>query len=165
MNKTRIGVSLVFFIAVVSGVYLLTSSDDPASVKPSVNEYPSMQVSLMDGKQIPIRSLTGNNILIFFQTDCDHCQREAEEISENLELFSAYELYFITVGNPADINKFAEDYGLQSNPKIKFVQTTVDQILNGVGPISTPSVYIFKGGKLVKELHGETPVAEMRPWL
>jgi cytochrome oxidase Cu insertion factor (SCO1/SenC/PrrC family) len=172
MTKTRIVFGVLILITVAVITYLLTDKTSktepgtsPQAIRTHVNEYPNLQMNTLDGKLIHVRDLTGNNILVFFQTDCDHCQREAKEFSENIQVFASYQLYFITVGTKQDIEVFAKDYGLNNHANVSFAQTTLDQILNGVGPISAPAVYIFREGKLIKNFDGEKPLAEIRPWL
>jgi hypothetical protein len=42
------------------------------------------------------------------------------------------------------------------------VQTDVNDILNNLGPISTPSLYIYSAEKkLIRHLDGETPIGEI----
>src|SRR5690348_4581997 len=63
---------------------------------PPANEQPSIPLTLLDNTQVNVKDLTGKNALIFFQPDCDHCQREAQEFEHNLEAFAGTTLYFIT---------------------------------------------------------------------
>jgi hypothetical protein len=107
------------------------------------------------------RTLSGKIILIFFQPDCDHCQREAKEIRENLDSFSEYKIYFVTTDTFAATNKFSKEYNLSGIENVYFAQTSLDAILNTVGPISAPSMFIYSNKKLVKHLDGETPIAEI----
>lgn len=116
---------------------------------------------VLSGKDLPPRS-----ILIFFQPDCDHCQREAESIAANLPAFEGYTLYFISPADFNEIEPFASDYGLASRTNVHFVRTTTDAILKSVGRISAPSMFIYSSEKkLVKHLDGETPIEEILRYL
>lgn len=54
------------------------------SPEQSANDLPMMKVTKTDGSRIDVNMLKGNTVLILFQTDCDHCQREAKEIREHV---------------------------------------------------------------------------------
>jgi len=118
-----------------------------------------MVVTKTDGSQLDIRGLKGKTVLILFQTDCDHCQREAAAIQENISAFKDYSIYFITTTSPQEIETFASEYGLAGHPNVHLCQTTSKNILDNFGPIDAPSLYIFSADqKLVKAFNGETKI-------
>jgi thiol-disulfide isomerase/thioredoxin len=132
----------------------------------SVNELPEMNLITPDQQVIRARELAGKNILIFYRPECDHCQREAEAISKNMDAFAEYQVYFVTTDGHEAAQKFADDYGLADEPNVHFVQTTVNEILDRLGPISTPSLYIYsEERKLVQHLDGEKPIEEILRYL
>src|SRR5687768_15916521 len=109
----------------------------------TMSDLPKMVVTTLGNSQIAINELEGNNILILFQSDCDHCQREAEEIRKHLNSFSEYNIYFISADQFESIKKFGADYDLIGHENIHFAVTTVDEVLKNFGSIPTPSVYIY----------------------
>lgn len=140
------------------------TEDKPLTIQ-KVNDLPSMPLAIKGQSPKSARELTDNTILIFYQPDCDHCQREAKEISDSLEHFNNYSLYFTTTEGFEAIDKFAIDYNLSGKDNVFFAQTTLDAILNTVGPISAPSVFIYRDQRLVKHLDGETSVSEIIKYL
>jgi thioredoxin-related protein len=125
------------------------------------NDLPRIMLAIEGSSPVLARTLKGKVILVFFQPDCDHCQREAKQISENLSQFDAYKIYFTSTA-PLDVmDKFAADYNLSNQDNIYFAQTSLDEILSSVGPISAPSMFIYDEQKLVKHLDGETPIEEI----
>lgn len=132
------------------------------ATSPSVNEQPSIPLTLLDNTQVNIKDLTGKNILVFFQPDCDHCQREAQEFEHNLEAFAGNTLYFITSGPMEEIKAFADTYKLSGKPNVHFAFTPALNVLNSYGPISAPSIYIYgEDHTLVKGFNGETPIEKI----
>src|SRR6187549_3929263 len=152
-----------FVLSLVFCVTLLTCSKKEGDVQApveaavaAVNEQPSIPLTLLDNTQINVKDLTGKNALIFFQPDCDHCQREAQEFERNLDAFAGTTLYFITSGPMEEIKAFADTYKLNGRPNVHFAFTASLNVLNNHGPISAPSVYIYSGDhKLVKGFNGE----------
>lgn len=134
-------------------------SETPAT--PSQNDLPSMPITTLDRADINTRNLKGNTILILFQPDCDHCQREAREIRENLEAFRAYNLYFISADQMSAIEKFGNDYDLIGHPNIHLALTSVDNVLKSFGAIAAPSVYIYTNQRLMQKFNGETAIEKI----
>jgi peroxiredoxin len=129
---------------------------------PAANDLPTMPITFLDGTTVQAKSLTGSSILILFQPDCDHCQREAQEFQKNLSAFNNYTLYFISSVGIPETEAFAKQYGLDGQANVKFGITAVENVLNNFGAISAPSMYIYNGsGKLVKKFNGETDIQQI----
>lgn len=162
MNKI-----FVLFIALVLGLSACKTGNEKGK-EVSVdrrNDLPQMMLTLNGRSPISAKTLEGKSILIFFQPDCDHCQREAKEISDHIDAFETYKVYFISTAQLDAMNQFAKDFKLEGKPNIFIAQTTLDEILSSVGPISAPSMFIYKDQKLVKHLDGETPISEILKYL
>lgn len=128
------------------------------AVAPPANDLPQMTVTASDQSTINLRSLAGKVMLILFQPDCDHCQREAQEIRQHLDEFKEYEMYFISADQMEAIERFGKTYDLLGHANVKFAATTVESVLGNFGPISAPSVYIYVDQKLVKKFNGEVGI-------
>ena len=135
----------------------------PTTISPPVtahNQRPNINITHINGSQLNVRDIKGKAVLVFFQPDCDHCQREAEQIQQNLHAFKDYQLYFISDAALPQIAAFAQKYKLAGNPSIHFSQTTISDIMRTIGSVQLPSVYVYSSeGKLIKSFNGETPVA------
>src|SRR5689334_3320362 len=93
------------------------------------NDLPAMLITTTQGQPIFTKDLSGKTILILFQPDCDHCQREAKQIRDSLSAFQDYEMYFISTAMPADLEKFSADYKFTGEPNVHFANTSLDHIL------------------------------------
>jgi peroxiredoxin len=133
---------------------------------PVVNEIPSLPVSLLNGKTIDLKNHQGQIILVLFQPDCDHCQREAKQIEEHLKSFKNYTMYFVSSAPVEGILKFSKDYHLDEKPNVLFGATSTTQIINNFGPIQAPSIYIYsQQGKLVHHFNGEVDIQVLLNYL
>lgn len=139
---------------------------EPAATAPAPTDLPDLTITKPDNSRVRVKELKGRNILVFFQPDCDHCQRETKDIKANLPAFKGYTLYFVS-NYPADqLRRFAQEYGLAFAPNVVFASATLEDILNTLGPMPSPSVYIYdEQGRLVKSFLGETKVANIVPFL
>src|SRR5882762_5349640 len=96
----------VVIIVVVSGLFFnalpLEKNQRPITA-PGTNEYPKMNLIFPDGSTRSARDLPIKSILVFYFPDCDHCQREAAEMSKHLKAFKNYHVWFISVASFPDI--------------------------------------------------------------
>jgi hypothetical protein len=152
---------------IVSFLHLKCSS--PSTNNPNVeavqNDLPSMFVMTANGTQLNIKDVTGKVVLILFQTDCDHCQREATAIQQNISAFKEYSLHFITTTSLQEIQTFANQYKLTGYPNVHFYKTSNQNILDNFGPIDAPSLYIYSDQKFVKAFNGETSINEILKYI
>lgn len=118
---------------------------------------PDLPITLLDGAKTNANRLKGNIVLIMFQPDCDHCQREAEQISAHLQAFTKYTMYFVSSASAAEISKFAKEYKLQK-PGILFGRAEGNHVVKAFGPIEAPSLYIYVDGKEVQSFNGEVAI-------
>lgn len=172
MKKTSITFIVLLLIVGAALFYFFLNSSEKRveeineAPKRLRNDLPNIPITTLEGTQTSTRSLNeGKTILVFFQPDCDHCQREAEEIVNHLEKFKEYKMYFISSGAIPAIQKFSKDYKLEGFSNIVFARTEGDNVLKTLGPIETPSLYIYKNGQIVKAFNGETPVTNILSYL
>ncbi|MDB5261303.1 MAG: hypothetical protein JWQ14_584 [Adhaeribacter sp.] len=137
----------------------------PTAVEAST-DLPALPLIKLDGTPLMANNLSGKTVLFFFQPDCDHCQRETVQIRENLAAFRDYKVYFITNAGLPELRKFSQDYKIAFEPNFTFAQATIENILNTVGPMDSPSLFIYSNeGQLVKAFNGETPIEQILPGL
>lgn len=164
-------VRLIYFMIVLVCLGLLACSKKPetnattTTQPPLVNELPMLNVVDEKGAKNSIHDAEENSIIIFFNPGCDHCQREATEISENKNIFKEYELYFVSVDSMENILKFALEYKL-TEERFHFCQATGPDVYYSVGALpSVPAIFIYRNRKLVKRFDGETKLEELKKFL
>ena len=142
------------------------ANSQPTAPAVAATDLPNLPLTKLDGTQLKADTLSGKTVLFFFQPDCDHCQRETVQIRENLSAFRDYKVYFITNYPQTDLTKFAQEYKLAFEPNFVFAQASIGDILNTVGPMESPSLFIYsETGKLIKSFKGETPIEQILPAL
>lgn len=139
------------------------SSDRVPSATTVQNDLPNLSLTTIEGAEITIKNQPGKVILILFQPECDDCQREAVQIKDNMEAFKGYSVYFISSAAIPEITSFSKEYKLDGFENVIFGQTSVQNVLNTLGPIPAPSVYIYSNeGKLMKQFNGEVDISEIK---
>lgn len=150
--------AVIFIVALAAGC---GSRDDRAAgekVVAETSDYPDLVLALEEGGELSTKTLGGNNVFIFFQPDCRHCQLEAISIEERLDEFQNYTLYFISSGAMEAITAFAESFDLDNRENVRFARASTQSVLDHYGPIQTPSVYIYSDGKLKASFNGQTDI-------
>jgi thiol-disulfide isomerase/thioredoxin len=129
------------------------------------NEMPALLATMVDNAQVNFRDLKGKVLLVFFNPDCDHCQREAKLISENKDVFSGYQVYFVTPDQLPVIAQFAVDYDLMDS-NFHFGRSEPADIFNSVGAITNlPTFFVFNDQILVGKYEGETTIENIKSLL
>jgi peroxiredoxin len=170
LTQLFILLSIVFFAACGKQPNTETSNQQASAdtvaaapaAKPAKNELPELTVNLLNGTPVNLRTLKGKVILILYQPDCDHCQRESTALREHIEALQPYEVYFISAATAQESEAFAAAYKFKDQMNIHFALTPVEKIISTFGPISAPSLYVYsEDHALVKHFDGETPVEEI----
>jgi thiol-disulfide isomerase/thioredoxin len=160
----------ILMIVIVAALAASCAKEKPKDVVlnavPTVgNEMPAFSASMTDSTKVFFKDLKGKVFLIFFNPDCDHCQREAEMLSKNKSMLTGYEVYFVTPDKMEAIAKFAEDYDLLE-PNIHFGRANVPDVIKAVGPINqVPTFFIYRDQKLVARNEGELALEKIQELL
>lgn len=127
------------------------------------NELPKLTFTTLEGQQLTLNEdYKGKPILVLFQPECEDCQREAKQIADNMEAFEGHFLYFVSSAPKPQIAAFAEHFKLNDYQNVVFAQTTVQEVINNLGPVPAPSVFIFsEEGKLIKTFKGEVGIEKI----
>lgn len=160
--------SLALFIIVCVLFTSCNTSSDQANEKNQKieSEIPDLIITTSQGIQLDLKKNQGKAVIFMFQPECDDCQREAVEIRENIKGFDGYMVYFISSAPMPQITGFANQYKLSNYDNVVFAQTTVQNIINTLGPIPAPSLYIYSDeGKLVKSFNKEVNFNDIKNYL
>jgi peroxiredoxin len=154
---------LLTIVLMISLVACISEQKKEVQTEPVlVNELPHLNFINLDGTATSTRNLETPLVLILFFTDCDHCQREAQDVQKNLELFKGKNIQFISANDIPLIQQFAVDYGLSNESNVKFGRAESTDVYMNFGSIPTPAIYVYSAEKrLVKSFKGETPVTEI----
>jgi thiol-disulfide isomerase/thioredoxin len=129
------------------------------------NEMPALNATMTDSSKVFFKDLDGKVLLVMFNPDCDHCQREAQMFAENKNILDGYEAYFLSPDPMINIAKFATDYKLVE-PNIHFGKISVTDVIQAVGPINqVPTFFVYKDKRLVSRNEGELSLEKIRELL
>jgi peroxiredoxin len=129
----------------------------------AVNEMPAFNMTKTDGSTVAFKAVDGKVMIVFFNPGCDHCQREAQMMAENKDVFKDYQVYFVTPEPMDSVAKFRADYHLDNEANFHFGQGDIPQIISAVGPITTvPTIFVYDKQKFVARSDGETSLDKLK---
>lgn len=141
------------------------ATEASTEVRSDVNDLPALNIRQIDGQAVSLREVSGKVVLIFFNPDCDHCQREAEQIKNRKQLFANQTLYFISTESPESMIAFAKKYEL-TDKNFVFAQADAAAVFESVGNLpSVPAIFIYDSKKLIKRFDGETSLDVIQQFL
>ena len=105
-------------------------------------------------------------VIIFFNSSCEHCQYEANEIQQRIKDFAGTNLLFISEESEEKIIAFSKKYQLDNKENILWLIINPEDVYETFGAISVPHIWIYNNeGILIKEFKGETKVEAILEWL
>jgi len=119
---------------------------------------PSFSFQTIDGKPFSKDNLKPNTptVFIYFHSECDFCQHEAQSISENLEQFKNIQLVFISAEPIESIEAFSREYNLNNQTNTTFLHDSTDRFSSQFDATSIPYLLIYdKNQKLIKKHKGQ----------
>ena len=104
-------------------------------------------------------------LIVYFNSECEHCQSEAEQISKQINRFDKFQVLMISYEPIETILAFREYYKLLS-PAITFLQDSESQFDDIFGNSPIPTSFIYnKNRVLVKQFKGEVKTQTLIKYL
>lgn len=98
-------------------------------------------------------------LIIYFDSECEHCLEEAAAISQHIKSFKNIQLIFISYQEPEAITEFAQTYHFLSLPNAVFLQDNYLQLVTAFNIKEFPFMLIYsKDNKLIQKFEGPTDI-------
>ena len=102
-------------------------------------------------------------VLVFFDPDCDHCQREADELSKKATTLAPAQVLLLSSAPLPALSTFAKVHKLTNVPDLRVAHIDRQVAYDTFGFASVPDVLIYHAdGSLAKRFKGETSVEAIR---
>ena len=104
-------------------------------------------------------------LILYFNSECDHCTKQAKWLSKDIHLFADLELTFVSFEEMTAIRAFRDKHNfLQKN--ITFLQDSRLTFSDKFGVETFPSILLYsKKGKLIHKFEGETKANKILEYL
>lgn len=105
-------------------------------------------------------------VIVWFNTDCEHCQYEAQEFRQNPDSFKVAQILMVSGEPLSDIRNFGKTYGVDTLSYLTLLHCEYDAFFKTFGEASVPSLFIYSpDGALLKQYKGETKLEAITKFL
>jgi len=167
-NFSKMIVFLQIIVLLVLAIIIVRIVNKPIDYDLNLNTLP--QFSFINSLNHNIYSddsiqIDKSCLIISYNSDCEHCQYEVEQISKHIEQFRNYQVLMISFEPIENILAFREKYKLKQ-PFIIFLQDPKLQFDDIFGNSPIPTSFIYnKDKKLVKQFKGEVKTEALLKYL
>lgn len=164
MSKRFILVILFVAVLLVGALQLFlwlnraTSADE---LRLRAAQWPDLALTDLHGNRVSLE--TGMPlVLIYFNSECDHCQRQVEALKKNIHLFKRCNLVLMSSQPMAEIISFVGASGFNPVDSVAVVHVSYESIATTFGQLTLPQIFVYSGeGKLLGLFSGETTPAQI----
>ena len=96
-------------------------------------------------------------LLIYFNSECEFCNEEAQMIHANIALFAGFQLIFVSFEKSSLIKAFATKHQLNAYDNVTFLSDTKASFATTFDVKSLPCLVLYdKNQKLIEKIKGQT---------
>lgn len=158
--KTKLILFALGFISI--SAFAQTQPDPPYKRFPTV---PPLKLLLVDSSTIfTDKDLKKNTPLFFilFSPDCEHCQKETEELIQRMDDFKKIQIVMASFMTVDKLKPFYETYKLDRFPNITLGYDTQRMLATYYRISSTPFLAFYdKKGNLIDGVQGALPLSKV----
>jgi peroxiredoxin len=135
----------IIFILISFSVSGQSPAQTPAQTIPDF-EFFRLNNTSFTNKDLPGGKML---FLLFFESDCDHCQRAIGNIGKQYQSFKKTSIFLISMDDENKINHFIETYGhqLKGQKNVTILQDKLHQFIVKFKPRKYPSMFLYSTEK------------------
>lgn len=140
------------------GVNVFSKAKEKNKIAKQLEIIPEFEFLTLEQKPFTKANLKSNtnSIFIYFNSDCDFCQHEAQSISDNLNNFKNVQFIFVSIEPIETIKQFSEQHNLNNQQNITFLYDNLDTFSSQFDANSIPYLLIYdQNQKLIKKHKGQ----------
>lgn len=150
----------ILFIGVIGFLIFQIASkiNHKKEVAEKIKTIPNFNFQNINGRRFTNESLIKNTstLFVYFNSECEFCNEEAEMIKENVEKFKNFQLIFISIEKPELIKSFATKHKLNECDKINFLSDTQVSFAPTFDVKSLPCLVLYdKDQQLIEKIKGQ----------
>ncbi len=148
----------VFSLLSYLGYNVISKAKEKNKIAKQLEIIPKFEFLTLKQKPFTKANLKPNTdtIFIYFNSECDFCQHEAQSISDNLDSFKNVQLIFVSTEPIEIIKQFSEQYNLNNQQNITFLYDNLSTFSSQFDANSIPYLLIYdKNQKIIKKHKGQ----------
>lgn len=153
----------ILFSIVLSIIYFIAERiAQKKAIVEKIQTLSSSSLFTLDSVQFNISS-PKFTVLVYFNSECEHCQYELSEIKKNMRSFQSSQLLLISSENISEIKKVAVEFDFTN---AVFLKINREDVFEKFGALSVPHLLLYSSDqKLIKEFKGETKIETILQYL
>lgn len=127
-------------------------------ISENIKTIPTFNFQNVNGGRFTNENLIKNTptLFVYFDSECEFCNEEAEMIKQNIDKFSPIQLIFVSIENPNKIKEFAINHKLINYDKINFLSDTQVSFAPTFDVKSLPCLVLYdKDRHLIEKIKGQ----------
>jgi thiol-disulfide isomerase/thioredoxin len=161
MKYKSLIISLLLILVVGLFVWAIQRNQTRKQVQTSRQSLPDFSFYNLDSIQVSRASLASGKptLLIYFNSECEHCQYEATELVKNAPKLESANVVLVSSESIHKIKAFYQKYNLFKIKHLHILKTTTQNFYDYFGETSVPSIFIYSAdNQLIKHFKGETKI-------
>jgi len=159
-------VILTFAIGLIGflSLNIVIKLKDNKNVANRIQKIPDFKLTTLSGTFFLKNDLPSQTkiLFIYFNSNCDLCQVEAEEINKHIKLFRNTQIVFVSSQTNEEILDFAKKYKLLNHENVDVLCDIQDSFSDLFDVNSIPYCLIYdKNQQLIKKIEGATTVKSL----
>jgi peroxiredoxin len=122
-----------------------------ANAQPPAETVPDFIFYKLDKTAFTNKSVESDKLLffVFFDSDCDHCQRAVLDIDQHYSAFKKTAIYLITLDDQEKIKLFMNKYGnnLKDKKNVTLLQDPQYEFMRKFRPRKYPALFLYSTDK------------------
>lgn len=137
--------SLLLFL----GYNIVTKTKKIKEIVTNTQTLPDFELLTLDNKKFTQSDVDENQpiVFVYFNSECDYCEYEAESIYNNLDALQKIQFLFVSTEPLEIIREFSKIHKLNNQPKITFLHDSTDILYHRFGASSFPYLLIYDGSQ------------------
>ena len=152
---------LVLSLLAFMGYKVVSKINHKKQVSENIKKMPTFSYLTLDNKVFTEEDLAQNKptLFIYFNSECDFCNHEAEMVQQNLEQLKAIQVVFISYEPVDKIKQFATKFNLLHHANISFLSDSKISFATTFDVKSMPCLVLYdKENNLIEKIKGQVKI-------
>ena len=161
MKKFLRTLAVIFILTILGylGFGIYTKSKKKADLSARISTLSPFSFNTIDGRKVTNKHISGKPLwLIFFDTNCEYCQMETENILRAGAL-KDIQIWLVSPEPPDSLSTFAAKYRLDTLPHVQVLNDAHHAAYLTFNVTSSPASFLYdSNGALIKQYKGVVKV-------
>ncbi len=152
---------LILSLLAFMGYKVLNKINYKKQVAENIKQIPTFSYVALDNKVFTKENLEKGKptLFIYFNSECDFCNHEAEMVQQNLEKLKAIQVVFISYEPIEKIKQFATKFNLLHHANITFLSDSKISFATTFDVKSMPCLVLYDNNqKLIEKIKGQVKI-------